>query len=86
MNPSACRCLWFMSNMSCVLSRKFVVVVVNVVVANFVFELSIDYKYQFLLGNIFKYQKFNGYNYKAYENDVKNKNITRPVVKVWTGR
>jgi len=54
--------------------------------AIFCSEYPLITKKKALLGNIFKYQKFNGYNYEAYENDVKNKNITRPVVKVWTGR
>ena len=39
-----------------------------------------------LLGNIFKYQKFNGYSYENYENDIKNKKMLIPIVKVWTGR
>ena len=39
-----------------------------------------------LLGNIFKYQKFSGYSYENYENDIKNNRLPRPIVKVWTGR
>lgn len=39
-----------------------------------------------LLGNIFKYQKFSGYSYDNYENDIKNSKLPRPIVKIWTGR
>ena len=62
----------------CCLERVFGVI--------FCSEYPLITKKKALLGNIFKYQKFNGYTYEAYENDVKNKNITKPVVKVWTGR
>lgn len=39
-----------------------------------------------LLGNIFKYQNFNKYSYENYENDVKNKQLPKHIIKVWTGR
>ena len=39
-----------------------------------------------LLGYIFKYQHFGNYTYDNYENDVKNNKITKPIIKVWSGR
>ena len=39
-----------------------------------------------LFGNIFKYQNFGHYTYTNYKDDIKNKKITKPVIKVWTGR
>jgi hypothetical protein len=38
-----------------------------------------------LLGNIHKYQKW-GYTYAEYEEDLRNKKIPKPIVKIWTGR
>jgi hypothetical protein len=38
-----------------------------------------------LFGNIFGYLNF-GYSYDEYINDVKNRNIHKPLIKVWTGR
>ena len=38
-----------------------------------------------LFGNIFNYLHF-GYSYEEYINDVNNRNINKPVIKVWTGR
>jgi hypothetical protein len=38
-----------------------------------------------LFGNIFNYLRF-GYSYEEYINDVKNRNIHRPIIKVWSGR
>jgi hypothetical protein len=38
-----------------------------------------------LFGNIVSYLHF-GYTYEQYINDVKNKQIKRPIIKVWTGR
>jgi hypothetical protein len=38
-----------------------------------------------LFGNIFGYLHF-GYSYDEYINDVKNRNINKPLIKVWTGR
>jgi UDP-N-acetylmuramoylalanine-D-glutamate ligase len=35
--------------------------------------------------NIFKYQKW-GYTYAEYEEDLRNKKIPKPIVKIWTGR
>jgi hypothetical protein len=39
-----------------------------------------------LLGNIFNYQKFARYSFNNYEHDIQNKKITKPLIKVWTGR
>ena len=39
-----------------------------------------------LLGNIFNYQNFARYSYNNYEYDIQNKKITKPLIKVWTGR
>lgn len=38
-----------------------------------------------LLGNIHKYQKW-GYTYAEYEEDLRNKKLPKPIVKIWTGR
>jgi hypothetical protein len=38
-----------------------------------------------LFGNIFNYLNF-GYSYEQYINDVNNRTINKPVIKVWTGR
>ena len=38
-----------------------------------------------LFGNILTYLRF-GYSYEQYINDVNNKHIHRPIIKVWTGR
>jgi hypothetical protein len=54
--------------------------------AIFCSEYPLITKRKSLLGNIFKYQKFNGYSYDNYENDVKNRELPKPIIKVWTGR
>lgn len=38
-----------------------------------------------LFGNIFSYLRF-GYSYEEYIEDVKKRNIHRPIIKVWSGR
>jgi len=38
-----------------------------------------------LFGNIMTYQKW-GYTFNEYINDLKNKNIPKQIIKVWTGR
>lgn len=38
-----------------------------------------------LLGNIMNYQPW-GYSYDTYEKDKKQRQLTKPIIKVWTGR
>lgn len=42
-------------------------------------------KQKSLMGNIMIYMNW-GYTYDQYVNDVNNKNISKPVIKVWSGR
>jgi hypothetical protein len=39
-----------------------------------------------LLGDIMVYPQKFSYTYDKYMNDIKNKKVPHPVVKVWTGR
>jgi hypothetical protein len=41
--------------------------------------------YKSLFGDIFSYQRF-GYTFEEYEENLKNKKVAKPVIKVWTGR
>jgi hypothetical protein len=42
-------------------------------------------KIRSIFGNIFNYQKW-GYTFNEYENDINKKQISKPIVKVFTGR
>lgn len=49
-------------------------------------EKSFSYKSKSLLGDIMLYQKWSGYTFNKYEENLKKGIVPKPIVKVWTGR